>query len=172
MIPSSRCTQWWVVEAQKQAAASASQMQALFDRYTEDERLRGVNEVGEMSVDLMTAPAQDEERQRLNARFKELEDERQQFTQAAVRLGKEKAALEVWSSEWMLSAQMLITPTLIGRASQIPRREAIVGGGQDACRPAANASAVRGADLHNASGWTIRSSIDASTFSSQISSED
>ena len=50
-----------------------------------------------MSVDLITAPARDEERQRLDARFKELEDERQKFTEAAIRLGKEKAAIEVRS---------------------------------------------------------------------------
>ena len=43
----------------------------------------------------MTAPARDEEKQRLDARFTELEQERRKFTDAAVRLGKEKAALEV-----------------------------------------------------------------------------
>ena len=43
----------------------------------------------------MTAPARDEEKQRLDARFTELEQERRKFTEAAVRLGKEKAALEV-----------------------------------------------------------------------------
>ena len=43
----------------------------------------------------MTAPARDEEKQRLDARFMELEQERRKFTDAAVRLGKEKAALEV-----------------------------------------------------------------------------
>ncbi len=48
-----------------------------------------------MSVDLITAPARDEEKQRLDARFTELEQERRKFTEAAVRLGKEKAALEV-----------------------------------------------------------------------------
>lgn len=48
-----------------------------------------------MSVDLMTAPARDEERQRLDERFRELDDERKKFTKAAVRLGREKAAMEV-----------------------------------------------------------------------------
>ena len=57
-----------------------------------------------MSVDLMTAPARDEEKLRLDARFKELEEERRKFTEAAVRLGKEKAALEVRKllRPWML----------------------------------------------------------------------
>ncbi|KAI8996403.1 hypothetical protein BD414DRAFT_199770 [Trametes punicea] len=80
-------------EAQKQAAASAAQVQELFDRFTE-EQAATTHHVMDMSVDLMTAPAQDEERQRLDARFKELEEERRKFTEAAVRLGKEKAALE------------------------------------------------------------------------------
>lgn len=81
-------------EAQKQAAAYAAQTQELFDRYVEDERLKQ-GDVGEMSVDLMTVPARDEERQRLDERFRELNEERKKFTEAAVRLGREKAALEV-----------------------------------------------------------------------------
>ena len=81
-------------EAQKQAATYAAQTQELFDRFAEDERLRQ-GEIAEMSVDLMTAPERDEERQRLDARFKELDEERKKFTEAAVRLGREKAALEV-----------------------------------------------------------------------------
>ena len=43
----------------------------------------------------MTVPARDEERQRLDERFRELDEERKKFTEAAVRLGREKAALEV-----------------------------------------------------------------------------
>ncbi|KZT07244.1 uncharacterized protein LAESUDRAFT_742987 [Laetiporus sulphureus 93-53] len=79
-------------EAQKQASTYAAQTQALFDRFAEEEKPQG--DVGEMSVDLMTAPARDEEKRRLDTRFKELEQERQKFTEAAVRLGREKAALE------------------------------------------------------------------------------
>ena len=67
----------------------------MFDRFAEEQRLG--SGAADMSVDLITAPARDEERQRLDARFKELEDERQKFTEAAIRLGKEKAALEVRS---------------------------------------------------------------------------
>ncbi|KAI9062566.1 hypothetical protein FKP32DRAFT_805484 [Trametes sanguinea] len=80
-------------EAQKQAASSAAQVQELFDRFAE-EQAAAETHTADMSVDLMTAPARDEERQRLEARFRELEEERQKFTEAAVRLGKEKAALE------------------------------------------------------------------------------
>lgn len=75
------------------------QTQELFDRYAEDQRLAGSN-VGEMSVDLITAPTRDEEKQRLDARFTELEVERKKFTEAAVRLGKEKAALEVRADDY------------------------------------------------------------------------
>ena len=53
-----------------------------------------------MSVDLMTAPARDEEQKRIDERFKELEEERRKFTEAAVRLGREKAALEVCFSSY------------------------------------------------------------------------
>ncbi|KAI0794583.1 Afadin and alpha-actinin-binding-domain-containing protein [Fomes fomentarius] len=80
-------------QAQKQAAASAAQTQELFDRFAEEQRLAS-GHVAEMSVDLITAPARDEEQQRLDQRFKELEEERRQFTEAAIRLGREKAALE------------------------------------------------------------------------------
>ncbi|OSX64473.1 hypothetical protein POSPLADRAFT_1137091 [Postia placenta MAD-698-R-SB12] len=80
-------------EAQKQASTYAAQTQELFDRFAADERLMQ-GEVGEMSVDLMTAPQRDEERARLDARFKELDEERKKFTEAAVRLGREKAGLE------------------------------------------------------------------------------
>lgn len=81
-------------KAQKEAAASAAQTQELFDRFAEAQRLAS-SEIPDMSVDLMTAPERDEEKQRLEARFRELEEERRKFTETAVRLGKEKAALEV-----------------------------------------------------------------------------
>jgi hypothetical protein len=45
--------------------------------------------------DLMIASERDVERDRLDRIKKELEDEREKFTHAAVRLGKEKSAFEV-----------------------------------------------------------------------------
>ncbi|KAI0364368.1 hypothetical protein BV20DRAFT_974567 [Pilatotrama ljubarskyi] len=80
-------------DAQKQAAASAAQVQELFDRFAE-EQAQPASHLADVSMDLMTAPVRDEEKQRLDARFKELEEERRKFTEAAVRLGREKAALE------------------------------------------------------------------------------
>lgn len=47
--------------------------------------------------DLMIASECDAERDRLDRIKKELEDEREKFTQAAVRLGKEKSSFEVGS---------------------------------------------------------------------------
>ena len=82
-------------QSQKQAAASAAQTQELFDRFAEEQRISSTGPA-EISVELLTVPARDEEQRRLDERFKELEDERRKFTEAAVRLGREKAALEVW----------------------------------------------------------------------------
>ncbi|RPD52962.1 hypothetical protein L226DRAFT_489474 [Lentinus tigrinus ALCF2SS1-7] len=113
-------------QSQKQAAAAAAQTQELFDRFAEEQRLAS-NDVAELSVDLMTAPARDEEQKRLDARFKELEEERRKFTEAAVRLGREKAALEAerlklleekrsWEVEQML-AELPPTPAAAGSSS-------------------------------------------------------
>jgi hypothetical protein len=51
-----------------------------------------------MSMELMTVPAKDEERDRLDAIKKQLDEERRKFTEAAVRLGRDKATLEVRAS--------------------------------------------------------------------------
>ena len=48
-----------------------------------------------MSIELMSAPLKDEEKERLDILRKELDAERQKFTEAAIRFGKEKAELEV-----------------------------------------------------------------------------
>ena len=83
-------------QAHKQSAAQATQTQALFDQFAQDHRI--TQEIGEMSIELMTAPAKDEEHSRLQAIKKQLDEERQKFTEAAIRLGKEKASLEVISA--------------------------------------------------------------------------
>lgn len=66
----------------------------MFDKFAEDHRI-STGEIGEMSVELMSAPLKDEAKERLDILRKELDDERQQFTNAAIKFGKEKAALEV-----------------------------------------------------------------------------
>lgn len=50
---------------------------------------------GELSLDLMITPAKDEERDRIEAIKKGLEEERKRFTEATVKLGRERATLEV-----------------------------------------------------------------------------
>lgn len=81
-------------QAQKQSAAYASQTQAMFDRFAEDERLKG-GKSNDASVDLISTPMRDDEKLLLETRCKELEEERKKFTEAAVKLGREKASLEV-----------------------------------------------------------------------------
>ncbi|CAL1714045.1 unnamed protein product [Somion occarium] len=93
----------------------ASQAQALFDRFSQDPRLlHGHDNPADISVDLMIAPRRDEEQDRLDKRNQDLDEERRKFTEAAVRLGKEKAALEAerlkfleekrsWQVEMMLA---------------------------------------------------------------------
>jgi hypothetical protein len=46
-------------------------------------------------MDLMTAPAKDAERERIDFLRKELDSERAKFTEATIKLGKERAKLEV-----------------------------------------------------------------------------
>jgi hypothetical protein len=82
--------------AHKQSAAHAAQTQALFDGLqTQTQAETQPKDVGDVSVDLMITPIKDEEKNRIEATKKELEEERRKFTEAAVRLGREKAALEV-----------------------------------------------------------------------------
>lgn len=77
-------------------AIYTTQNQALLDKFSSEERFSGArDDVAEISVELMRVPEKDDERNRLNQRKKELDNDRNKFTEAAVRLGREKAALEV-----------------------------------------------------------------------------
>ena len=66
----------------------------MFDRLAEDDRLAD-GKIHDASVDSVTATTQADEKHLLEVRSRELEEERRKFTEAAVKLGKEKAALEV-----------------------------------------------------------------------------
>jgi len=86
-----------------------SETRAMFDKFAKDHweagpkhghgRMQGrkmdVDQEGETSMELISAPAQDEERKRLEDMRAELDKERERFTAAAISFGKEKAALEV-----------------------------------------------------------------------------
>jgi hypothetical protein len=69
----------------------------------------------------MNVPAKDEERDRLDAIKNQLDGERRKFTEAAIRLGRDKAALEVRAS----SDRLAMTDTLYRRSDSSfwPRRD-------------------------------------------------
>lgn len=81
----------FIADSQKQTESYAAQTQELFEKLAVEDRSAKQREP---SVDLMTSPALDVERERLNEISEELEDDRRKFTEAALKLGKEKAALE------------------------------------------------------------------------------
>ena len=79
---------------QKESIVRAAETQAMFDKFAKDHRVV-TGEIGEVSIELMSAPLRDEEKERLDSLRQELDSERQRFTEAAVKFGQEKAALEV-----------------------------------------------------------------------------
>jgi hypothetical protein len=79
--------------SQKESIAHAAETQALFDKFVKNHRV--ASEIGEMSIELISAPLRDEEKERLDSLRQELDSERQRFTEAAIKFGREKAALEV-----------------------------------------------------------------------------
>jgi len=113
----------------KDNAIRATETQAMFDRFVADHRIVS-GDVGDISVDLMIAPARDEEKERLHNIKQQLDEERRKFTEAAVKLGKEKAALEVFPVHQTFLANVFIFSSL-GGASPITRRETLLAGGND-----------------------------------------
>lgn len=80
--------------AHNQARTQALQTQSLFDNFISSQQKTSAN-IAEMSMELMTVPMADVERERLDKIRRELDEEREKFTRAAVKLGKERVALEV-----------------------------------------------------------------------------
>ncbi|KAF7370420.1 hypothetical protein MSAN_00673700 [Mycena sanguinolenta] len=78
--------------SQKESMAQAAQTQAVFDKFAED--LRAGNDSGDASIELMIAPVRDAEKERLEKIKAQLELERKNFTEAALKLGQDKVALE------------------------------------------------------------------------------
>lgn len=72
----------------------------MFDQFAADPRVVD-SDIGEASVELMIAPLRDAEKERLEKIKMQLDIERKNFTQAALKLGQEKAALEVHSTTYM-----------------------------------------------------------------------
>jgi hypothetical protein len=106
--------------SREQASSQAVETQSMFDRFAADHRLAigrskgsARNVDNDLSVDLITAPARDEERERLETQKHELEEERAEFTEATIRLGKERATLEVtfYFSPVNMELTMIIRPS-------------------------------------------------------------
>ncbi|KZT25324.1 hypothetical protein NEOLEDRAFT_1156280 [Neolentinus lepideus HHB14362 ss-1] len=121
-------------QARVQASEHTAKIQEVMDRYAEDERMQG--EIADMSMELMTIPLRDEEKEKLENRAKELEEERKKFTEATIRLGKERAALEAeklklqeemrsWQVQQMLSELpptpgSVAAPPVAAKGKQLP----------------------------------------------------
>ncbi|KAE9394655.1 hypothetical protein BT96DRAFT_1047208 [Gymnopus androsaceus JB14] len=121
--------------SQEEAASQTAETQAMLDRVAQDHHLvtgrpstRSENPTNDSSpditVDLLTVTARDEERERLDTLKKALEEERKKFTEAAIQLGKDRATLEAektrlkeekrsWQVELML-AELPATPDASG----------------------------------------------------------
>lgn len=116
-----------IKQTQKQSQEHAAETQSMFDKFMKDHRIAS-GDVGEMSVELMTAPLRDEEKGRLDEIKNDLDLERQNFTEAALKLGKERAELEAqkikfldekrsWQVEMML-AELPPTPQPVASPKQ------------------------------------------------------
>jgi hypothetical protein len=88
------CLTSGIEQMQNQSLKHAAETQSMFDKFVKDHRITS-GDVGEMSVELMAAPLRDEEKERLDKIKNNLDLERQRFTEAAIKLGKERAELEV-----------------------------------------------------------------------------
>ncbi|KIY44945.1 hypothetical protein FISHEDRAFT_76977 [Fistulina hepatica ATCC 64428] len=111
-LAASRCAANDVVKTT--CADSAIAAQTVLDQFAADPRITRGKATYDASFDLMTAPERDAEKDRLDGLKSDLEEERRKFTEAAVQLGKDRAALEAarqvfkaekrcWEVEKMLS---------------------------------------------------------------------
>ncbi|KAL0953948.1 hypothetical protein HGRIS_005109 [Hohenbuehelia grisea] len=115
-------------EAKRATQAAQAEVQAVFDKFAAD-KARSESE-SRCSVDPMTAIAQNAEQQRLEELKTQLDVERNKFTEAAVRLGKERVTMEAErvafleeKREWQVQ-QMLadLPPTPLASSSSLPNR--------------------------------------------------
>ena len=139
-------------QSRHSSTALAAQSQALLDRFTTHASQRLITgrdptpaEAADMSMELMSVPEQDAIREKLDSRAKELEQERQRFTVAAVKLGKEKAALAVCPATHVSYYDFIKKST--GRTRQAPRGETEMGCGANACRASSHPGSRSGSPL-------------------------
>ncbi|KAG5338054.1 hypothetical protein E4T56_gene12389 [Termitomyces sp. T112] len=106
-------------QQRQQSVVQAEETRAMFDKFVDDHRAV-TDEIGEISVELLTVPLRDAEQERLNEIKKDLDQERRKFTEAAIQLGKERAEIQTerinfmderrsWQVEMML-AELPPTP--------------------------------------------------------------
>ncbi|KAJ7224081.1 Afadin and alpha-actinin-binding-domain-containing protein [Mycena pura] len=78
---------------QQESLTRAAETRATFDQFANDARIVD-GDIGDASVELMIAPERDAEKERLEKIKLQLKIERDNFTEATLRLGHERAALE------------------------------------------------------------------------------
>lgn len=79
-----------------QLEGQAQEIQTMFETFAEQQR-NSAKDAADISVELEDSPLRDEERERLERLREGLDQERQKFTEAAAKFGRDKAALEVCS---------------------------------------------------------------------------
>jgi len=112
-MSTSQINQHPTAASRKQALAQITETQNFFAEFASDQR-RSTREVGDMSVELMSIPLRDEEQERLERLRAELDLERQRFTEATIRLGKEKAELAVSTNQYQVNSPIHASSRLHG----------------------------------------------------------
>ncbi|KAI0701494.1 Afadin and alpha-actinin-binding-domain-containing protein [Cytidiella melzeri] len=87
-------------DAQTQAKDYAAQAKEMFERFAEEQRVTNA------TIHSKIVAAQDEESERLTQRERELDEERQKITDAVLKLGREKAALETERIQFLEERRM------------------------------------------------------------------
>ena len=97
-----------LAQARRSSNTLATRAQEVLDKFTTHASERLVTgrdptpkEAAEMSMELVGVLERDELRETLDRRAMELQTERDRFTEATVKLGREKAALEVCRALYM-----------------------------------------------------------------------
>ncbi|THG94544.1 hypothetical protein EW026_g6949 [Hermanssonia centrifuga] len=104
---------------------SSSQPALNTDKDKGRQELEILQDTDDMSVDLITAPVNDLEQQRLDGRTQDLEDERRRFTEAAVKLGKEKAALEAERIKFLEEKRSWQVETMLAELPPTPAQQTL-----------------------------------------------
>lgn len=81
-----------ITEDQQEARSHG---QELLDRFVSDPRFANGPTSADASIELMSGPERDELAQALDVQKKTLAEERNRYTEATIKLGREKANLEV-----------------------------------------------------------------------------